>query len=271
MRILILILAVFLVYGGPSAAEAQGCVSPGQLGYGWLTLNGYYRQAPTDCGIAADVNGHHTQGRKLDPKAGSRFDMPLLADNMDAASFLKKCLAENGIYSDEHGTETRHSNFETELARCNSELYGRAFRVKRIAFMAALNQMSQSYVNILNSALNNDGCIAIGEYKIHNPRNPFVLEGHAVEITGASTTQAGELSLDFADPNNPEATETMSTNYKAKQVDMTIADLYKKMMGYSKDTWIHLSGVTLKCPIETSCTIDWLNRDQQSAFEGCIN
>jgi hypothetical protein len=135
--------------------------------------------------------------------------------------------------------------------------------------MMALNQMNRSYVNILKSALNNDGCIAIGEYKIHNPRNPLVLEGHAIEITGASVNNSGEFALEFADPNNPETTETMSTNYKAKQVDMTIPDSYKKMMGYSKDTWIHLSGLTLKCPIENSCTIDWLNTHQESAFQAC--
>ncbi len=271
MRIIGLVLAVFLIYGQPTLAQAQGCVSPAHTGQGWLTLNGYYRQAPSDCGVAADVNGHHTQGRKPKPDAGARFGMPPLADAMDAASFLKKCLAENGIYSDEHGTEAGNSNFETELARCNSELYGEIFVVKRIPMMCGLNQLRQSHTNLLNSALNDDGCIAIGEYKIHDPRNPSVLEGHAVEITGASVTQAGELSLDFADPNNPEQIETMSTNYKDKLVNMTIPDSYKKMMGYSKDTWIHLSGITLKCPIETSCTIDWLNSDQQSAFEGCIN
>jgi hypothetical protein len=48
--------------------------------------------------------------------------MPPLADIADAAAFLRKCLAENGIYSDKHGTEAGNSNYETELARCNGEL-----------------------------------------------------------------------------------------------------------------------------------------------------
>ena len=272
MRLFFTLILSLLFSSIHQSAYAQGCFNNNQHGQGFTTVSGYYRQAKTDCAVASDVNGHHTQGRNFVPNAGSRFGMPPLKDNKDAADFVKKCLAEKGVYSDENGTLSRDPNFESALAQCNGELYGEQFIVKRFPFATSRDKLTNTHVNVLNSALQSDGCIAIGEYKIYSfdPHTGFNLEGHAVELTGAKY-ENNEYTLEFADPNDPESTTTMTTNYSNKGVDMKISDDYRTMMGYRPETWIKLSAIVLKCPADRTCAIDSMISLDEETTLSCSN
>lgn len=252
MRLWVIILGFAVWFGTADLADAQGCLSLNHLGHGYVDPSGFYRQGPDDCALASDTNSFIRQGRLFDPNAGAVYGMPKLADAKDATEFLKKCMGEKKIFAEETGTQCNSRDYESELARCNNLLYDAEFKVKRIR-LNVFAKLTKAYVNILNSGLE-DGCIGIIDFKIY-PGHGISLPGHAVEFGGAAMTNGGEVSLEFYDPNMPTVGFDMTTGYKNRSVAMDISDMYRDMMGLKPSEWIRLDGITLKCPVERSCSI----------------
>jgi hypothetical protein len=248
--------SVFIIFGfyflslNQVTAQTASCVTGGTGGA--LSPSGLYMQGENECLLASDINALTSQGYSVDPNAGAKYNMPPLASLVDAAEFSKRCMSEKGVF-DKSGThygtdpESR-ALYESELARCNTLLFGQEFLVYRVSFY--VGRFTKSQMDLINQAINfKNGCISMLDYKIKSPTGELV-GGHAVALEGVSQHNKNDFAFDISDPNDPDGAVNLPTQHSNNSIEIKIDDKYRKMMGFDPKDSLELNGVTLKCPIE---------------------
>lgn len=258
---LYLLLFFVLILGSVRVeAQSENCWSMGSVGA--LSPAGLYTQGDADCAIGSDINGLTKLGYKIDPFAGLDYGLGPIRNLLEAAKFSQICMSEKGVFNgqgiDSGSTPQNKALFESELARCNTLLFGEKFIVYKRSFLNP--RFTKAHMDLVNEAIQyQNRCIALMHYAKVSPSEQT---GHVVEIVGVDALNEYDTKFTVADSNSPEDTFEINTNYINNRVKLSISDEYRHLMGYGPKTWIALTGVTLKCPIDQVNLINrWRNAD----------
>jgi hypothetical protein len=235
-KVIVLTATVVSVCFIPSSVFAQNCSGPGRT-QPLFSLEGRVVQASDGCLLSADVNTGADAGYSFNKSAGTEYELGPIVNSIDAYNFLRKCLGEFGVYKENVGVSSSHPDFESELARCNSNLFGQEFVVKR--FTVPLAGVSPAMLSFANTA-QLLGCYVMLEFNVSSG------DAHAVGLSSA-TSNGDDYSLTINDGNFPDESQSLSGKHK-DQLSEVNGDEYKKLMGISGKL-ITLRGMIFKCPV----------------------
>lgn len=237
MKNLILFLSLYLASSLiPTLLLAQNCSGPSRT-EPLFSLEGRVIQGPDGCLLGTDVNNGSDAGYKFDKDAGAYYGLGPINNSIDAYNFLRKCLGEFGVYTENVGVSSSHPDFESELARCNSILFGEEFIVKRFALsLSGINQSMLSFASLGQSL----GCYVMMEFDFSSGG------AHAVGLSSASS-DGKKFSLKITDANFPDEPQSLSGKH-SDPVSEVVGDDYKKLMGKARSL-IFVRGIIFKCPV----------------------
>ncbi len=235
-RLAFLVASILAINIISADAFAQNCVGNGRA-EPMFSLDYRVVQGADGCLLGADVNTGTDAGYKFNKHAGAYYGLGPINNSIDAYQFLRKCLGEFGVYTENLGVSSSHPDFESELARCNSILFGEEFVVKR--FTVPLAGVSPADISFANTA-KLLGCYVMLEFNFSSGG------GHAVGLSSATSNGDG-YSLTITDGNFPDETQSLSGKHK-DQLSEVNSDEYKKLMGISGKL-ITLRSLIFKCPI----------------------
>jgi|GEM_PF-5965743 len=244
MRSFIVLIALLSLQDfSPDNAWAQSC--QGKRQEPLFSLEGRVISAFDGCFLAADVNNGKDMGYSYSPQAGAQIGATKIKDSIDAYNFLAKCLSQKGVYQPGVGVDSAHPDFEGEVARCNSELFGEDFVVKR--YQLPFGGMSPEMLYLANFGQIFD-CYVMLEFSFLPAGG-----GHAVGVRSA-LSRGNEFSFEVTDGNFPDEPKILTGEFRDKSF-MVRGEEYQKLMGL-RGKIISLRAMVFECPLESAFVVD---------------